>query len=598
MKVKHKLFLSFIFLFVVILVVGGIGSYYLKWLAKDSEAIIKDNYRTLTYMRLVDKALDDISEQILKGTLRNKDMQSNLSEIEVNLDLQIRNLTEPGEIELTEQLQKSFERLKEQMQLSDTINIRSSAIFDEIYKLKSKTANIYLINESTILKKNEQARQTARKVILYMSVIGGVGALIGLLFIIVLPAYISRPLSTFKDAIREISRGNYQVSIPQKTGDEYGELANSFNKMAAKLNEYESSNLSKVLQEKKRLDAVINQMDDLILGLDEGKHVVFVNQRCLNILRLKKEYIIGRYAPDLAINLPLIKEFVQDLIIGIPSMDLKSHRTIKLTENGKKRLFKKSTVEITERPTGEQHKILIGHLIILTDITTFAEKDLAKTHFIATLSHELKTPVAAIQMSIDLLRNEKTGRLTNDQKELITTAEENNIRIKRAISEILDIYKIENDSIDLQLSKEKPSDIIDRAVDGVKMLLKDKDLKISKDVDQKSGMIRVDAHKTVWVLNNFLTNSIRYSPYGSTITIGVVNDERAVRIFVKDSGPGIKEENKQKIFKKFTKVSSSDTGGTGLGLAISKEFVEAMGGEIGVDSNGYEGSVFWVMFHK
>ncbi|MDN4165715.1 ATP-binding protein [Cytophagales bacterium LB-30] len=596
MKVKNKLFLSLFFLFGVIILLGGMGSYYLRWLASDSAAIMKDNNRTLSYMRTIEESVDEVNYIILTNDTVKQEISSHFDSIKSIMEKQMANITEPGEQELTEKLSRSLKKLEEICNSQDLItpHFYSTFIVPIVHQVKDLSGSIYLINEKTMIQKNEQANATAEKAVLYMGIFCSVSIIIALVFMLGLPAYISKPLETFEEAIREIARGNYKVSIPAKTKDEYGELANSFNTMAAKLEEYEHSNLAKLIKEQKRLNAVINQLDEVILGLDENKRVIFANKHCIKLLDLERHKLIGKYAPDVATNNPLLNTMIKELMIGFLEDETVSYKPLKVVEDNKEKLFAKNIVDIVEKPTGTNRNVLMGHVVILTDVTNFAEKDKAKTHFIATLSHELKTPVSVIQMSAELLRNKKSGDLTENQKELLTTIENNNERIRRMINEVLDISKIESGTIDVTLAKENVEELIEKAIEGVQLFLDEKKLSINKLIMPKLPLIKVDAHKTVWVLNNFLTNAIRYAPKGSLLEVKAIHKDHRVEISVTDQGAGITHENQKKVFQKFTRLVKTESGGTGLGLAISKEFIEAMGASIGVYSKQGEGATFWI----
>jgi len=598
MKVKHKLLIALIFLFGVIILLGTTGIYYLRWLADDSAAIMKDNNRTLTYMRKIESNIDQILYLKLerKQVSKEPELDRLISEIEELKKKQGLNVTEPGEKELTEKLNVQLARFYGLLDSRKTpvpgdLNME---LFTLTKGIKELTGAIYLINEQTMLHKNEQANQTAENTIMYMAIFGSASILIGFVFIIGLPGYIAKPLSLFNQSIKEVARGNYQVKIPEESRNEYGELAASFNKMAAKLDEYEHSNLAKLLKEQKRLNALIDQLDEAVLGLDEHKDIIFVNKKCLSLLNMEKSELIGKYAPDVATNNQLMNSMIKELMIGFMKGEEKTYKAIKVIDGKRERLFSKNIIDVNYQPTGENREVSFGFVVILTDITDFAEKDKAKTHFIATLSHELKTPVSAIQMGTDLLKNSKSGGLQVRQLELVETIESNTARIGRIIREILDLSKIESGTIDVNATEEYPQELIEKAVEGVEMFLKEKDLKIAMDIPIILPQIKVDPHKTVWVLNNFLTNAIRYAPSGSEIWVSGVLVGGRVRISVSDEGPGIAEEDQVKIFQKFTKLKKSEASGTGLGLAISKEFIQAMGGKIGVESKLGEGASFWI----
>ena len=591
MKVKYKLFLSLLFLFGVVLLLGGVGIYYLKWLAADTAAILKDNNRTLNYMRSLEGAVGTVQYLTLTEGPDAAGIAAQLDTISRVMARQQANVTEPGEQALTDHLGGSLAQLAA---LYPDTTAPPGPLLGLVHEIKTQINNVYLINEATMTRKNQQAADTARKVVLYMGLITSISIVVGLIFITVLPGYISRPLQTFDEAIRQISGGNYGVVIPSDARDEYGDLAESFNLMAAKLSEYGHSNLSRLIKEQKRLNAVINQLDEAILGLDENKQVIFANDHCLRLLGLERQDLMGRYAPDVATHNALLNRLIQELMIGFMDDETRAFRPIKVAEDGKEKLFARNVVDVVEKPTGEKRRVLMGHVVILTDISAFDERDRAKTHFMATLSHELKTPVSAIQMSIGLLRHAKSGTLTPDQQELLTTVENNNERIRKIINELLDLSRIESGTIDLTLTDEDATLLVDRAVEGVRPFLEEKRLTVGRQHPPQLPAVRVDAQKTVWILTNLLTNAVRHAPAGSAIDVRMEAGGPDLKIWVVDHGEGIAPADQERIFQKFTRLAQPERTGTGLGLAICKEFIEAMGGSIGVSSAEGGGASFWI----
>ena len=593
MKLRLKLTLAIAFLFVVILLLGGMGSYYLRWLANDAHAIIEDNYRTLGYMEKLDQAMDLLlyAQATDSLSMQNPAVQEATALFRENIQLQLQNVTEHGEQQLSEQLLSDFEALVSQLGNTTVLHTETLQILEQIDR-------IYAVNQEAILRKNARANETADKVVLYMTVIGIASMSIGLIFVIGIPVYISRPIVKFNKAIQEITQGNYKTKLDIQSKDEFGQLAASFNYMAARLDEYEHSNLAKLLGEKKLIETIINQMSEAILGLDESKRIIFANDCALRLLGVSLEQVTNRYAPDVAVHNKLMNAMISELMINFEPWEEKEYPPLKIVNENKERLFAKNIVDVSARPTGENKEILIGHVIILSDITDFAKKDEAKTKFMASLSHELKTPVAAIEMSTNLMGNSKVGQLSEEQKKLIKTIDSNVARIKRTITEILDLSRIESGLIDIRTDHVSPKSVVDKAREGVLPFLEDKNLKIGIDINPDIPEILADPHKTVWVLNNFLTNAIRYSPEDSTITITAQPEDQYVKIAVTDKGKGIAAADQQRIFQKFTRISNNNSEGTGLGLAISKEFIEAMGGEIGLYSKEGEGSTFWVRLKK
>ncbi|MCB0641747.1 MAG: HAMP domain-containing histidine kinase, partial [Phaeodactylibacter sp.] len=224
----------------------------------------------------------------------------------------------------------------------------------------------------------------------------------------------------------------------------------------------------------------------------------------------------------------------------------------------------------TELPQGSGEEIG-GYVIMLKNITEFREKDLAKTNFMATLSHELKTPISAIDMSLGLLRDSRIGPLNEEQEDLARTIQHNSARLLNMVNEILDISKIETGNISMNEAEVHPKTIVEKAVAGTKTFLEQKKINLERSIQPKLPNLRIDAEKTMGVLVNFLTNAVRYSENGETIKVVVRKKEQAVEFSVWDNGKGISKEDQEKIFIRYKRAKDDQTKGTGLGLAISKE---------------------------
>jgi signal transduction histidine kinase len=294
-------------------------------------------------------------------------------------------------------------------------------------------------------------------------------------------------------------------------------------------------------------------------------------------------------------NNDLLQSLIRGLMIPFQEWEERKFEPVTITVDGKEKLFAKDIVDITQKFVGEETKYLSGHVILLTDVTEFSEKEKAKTAFMSTLSHELKTPVAAIEMGTQLLRNHKLGQLSEEQEEWLKIIDENNRRIKKSINEVLDLAQIERGLIELTKSPVNPELTIAQVVKAIEPFTREKNLEVHVKIDRPLPDVIVDPHKVVWVLNNILINAIRYTPeYKNLLVRAVKVDNHRLRISVKDEGPGISPKDQKLVFEPFKRITGDQTEGLGLGLAISKEFIEAMHGRIGVDSREGEGAEFWI----
>jgi signal transduction histidine kinase/HAMP domain-containing protein len=557
-QLKTKIALGGIFLFALLILSGAVSFFYFNKITGEAKEIVRNNYETLDYTKEMLKEMDQ---------LNTNDSAVALNNFESNLELQEKNITEPGEKELTVSLRKNFRELRKK----ESIDSFRSLIRKDI-------SAIMQLNLQAIDKKNNAAQASAEKAKTIISIILTICILVGLTFIFNFPSLVAAPIASLTRGIRAISNKNYGERIHLNRTDEFGELANAFNSMAEKLDEYEHSNLARILFEKQRAETVINSLKDASIGIENKGVVLFANKQALQLLNLREQDIIGLQQEEVKKRNDLFRFLINEQN-SIP---------FKIVVDGKENYFTKEIIELTD----EDNKT--GSVIVLKNITPFKELDVAKTNFIATISHELKTPLASSDFSLKLLEDERTGSLTDEQKELVQSLKEDNKRLLRILSELLDLSQVESGKIQLNMQTVSPYEIIQKAEQSILNSAKEKNIEIKKEIGENLPVIKADPEKASWVLNNFLTNAIKYTPENGEIIIKAMHDKEHIEIGVKDFGTGIEAGFQSRIFDRYFKVPNTGVKkGTGLGLAISKDFTEAMGGSIGISSDMGKGSYFF-----
>ena len=570
MKIKTKLTLGIGLLFLIIMLLTAVSSTYINALKNDTENILVANYNTLEYSRNMIMAIDETGNK-----------QDAIKKFQESLIKQQHNITEIGEKEATEKLTQHFN----QFVLTPDDHLLQTTIRNDL-------AEIMRLNMFAIQRKSNIATKTAKDATTWIAISSTICFLISFALLLNLPGNIANPIKELTESIKQIADKNYNQRVHFVTHGEFGELARSFNVMAEKLEEYNNSNLFRLLLEKKRTQALINNMHDPIIGLDDSKKVLFANNEALKISGLKSEEIVGKFAQDVAVTNDLIRLLIRELMEPVQANEKKE--PLKIFADNKESYFEKQIVNISVTPTGEKEIKHIGHVIILRNITPFKELDFAKTNFIATVSHELKTPISSIKMSVQLLEKKETGTINDEQKQLITGIKDDSDRLLKITGELLNLSQAETGNIQLNIQKCSPNIILQYALDAIKIQSEQKhiDLKISTD-DNLPDVI-ADAEKTTWVLINLLTNAIRYSPEQSKVLIKIRKENDTVIFSVKDEGRGIDSRYRDKIFDRYFQVPGSSKTGTGLGLAICKEFIEAQGGIIKMESEIGTGSIFTI----
>lgn len=593
MLIRTKLYLLLGFMLAVLAVGSGINAWLVSQLVADSKADINDNYSSLLYVGEMNEALDELARTTLNFTPQDHA----LTRLDAALALQLDNQTEPGEAtagtaltRARKHLDSTLNRLSFDESVPQNNFASARQLNDALHELRQPLYAISHLNQSAIEKRNDRASASAEKVTKYSSLLALLALLVVVVVALRLPRLVTKPIDRLSESMHRIAAGEYSISIDENRTDEFAPAAVAFNNMAKRLRYFEQSKLGELMTEQARLQAVIDQFDEPILGVAQDDSIRFVNEIMAQLLGVDRARLLSEDSSLTLSNNALYKRLTAKLGEADQGVELRA-----VTPAGERR-FVPTVIAVTATAAHTGKDIAYSdRLIRLRDVTDFVERDLRKTRFIATLSHELKTPVAAIEMCSDLVATPSVGSLNVEQQGYIVTIQENAERIRRMINEVLDLSKIETGNIDLRYTHVDPVELLDEAIETVAPFTTRAGIQIERHVQPNLAPINVDAHKVLWALNNFLTNAIRYSESPGRIRVNAFEREEMVYLEIQDFGPGLSETDQALVFQRYTRLRN-DVGGTGLGLAISKEFVEALGGQIGLNSTLGSGATFWVAF--
>ncbi|MBN9294601.1 MULTISPECIES: ATP-binding protein [Chryseobacterium group] len=570
MKIKTKLTLGVGLLFAMIAFLTVLSATHINKLSNDAKNILADNYNTVDYCRQMLNALN--------SDIHNPEQQKKFRQ---SLEKQTRTITEVGEQEITDKIKQDFALIVNSPDDSSLLRMIQKDITD-----------VMLLNMQAIQRKNEVAEKTADKAILWIAVTGTFCFIIAFTLLINLPSNIANPIRELTESIKEIAAKNYSRRVHFEEHNEYGDLAKSFNTMAKKLEEYSNSSIERLMMAKTRIETLINNMSEPVIGLDEKHTILFMNDIALKIAGLQKDNVIGVPIKNIAKHNDLIKNLIQDLPEKETADKKQKSFPIKIYADNKESYFEKEIIPILITPTGEKEEKHIGNVILLQNITPYKELDFAKTNFLATVSHELKTPISSIQMSLQLLENKKVGELNREQQSLLHSINDDTGRLLKITGELLNMTQVESGTIQISVVPSEAKEIVEYAVNATKAAAEQKQIKFKIKIADNLPQVLADNEKTAWVLTNLLSNAIRYSYDNSIISIDVKATDNKVRFSVTDTGQGISPQYIDKIFDRYFRIPGTKKEGTGLGLSISKEFIQAQGGEISVKSDLGAGSTF------
>ena len=568
LKIKTKLTSGIGLLFAMIVLLGGLAVKNIDNMSTDTQNILADNYNSLLYSRRMLDALERIKTDSVAR-----------SEFEKNLSLQKKNITEIDENVATSHLVTRYEAM--QKNLNDTT----------IQRVRVALNDIMTLNMATIYRKSKIAEHTADQALLWICIIAVACILIAFVFLIRLPSSITTPIRKLTDGIMEIANHNYEKRLNLGEYQEFSEVANSFNRMAECLTEYRKSTLADILKTKKYVEAIVNSITEPIIGLDCDRSILFANDEALTILNLKRENVIGKSAAELALKNDLLRRLVRELI----QLD-ENKEPLKIYADDKESYFQVKYIPIRVMGREEENQYA-GDVILLKKITEFKELDSAKTTFISTISHELKTPISAIMMSLKLLEDKRVGDMNDEQIALAESIKESSDRLLEITGELLKMPQVETGKLQLNPKITKPIELIDYAIKANRVQAERFGCHIEVEYPEKVSKLFVDSEKIAWVLTNLLSNAIHYTPENGRIVVGARQLDKQVEFFVQDFGKGIDPRYHQSIFDRYFRVPGTKVQGSGLGLAISKDFVEAHGGTIRVESEVGKGSRFIITFN-
>lgn len=346
----------------------------------------------------------------------------------------------------------------------------------------------------------------------------------------------------------------------------------------------------RVLNEEKeqneiRITSILNNIVDGVILINEEGTIEFCNPVIEHIFGYYPEEIIGQNIDKLGKNI-LNKENKPD---NIRTMDLKEETVGCRKDSTEFPLeFGMSKITLDNRNM---------FVIILHDISERKEVENLKDEFVSTVSHELRTPLTSIYGALGLLASDKFKEANfNDIGKMISIAHSNSLRLIHTINDILDIQKIEAGKMEFNCQKLDLIPIIEQTIDANHMYAKQYHVKYKLQNKLSEVNVYADINRLIQVITNLLSNSAKFSPPDSEVTINVFRKDKNIRVEFTDKGSGIPKEFQSRIFKKFAQADASSSRrkeGTGLGLSICKAIVEKLDGEIGFITKSGEGTTFY-----
>lgn len=396
-----------------------------------------------------------------------------------------------------------------------------------------------------------------------------------------------QPLISVTSSIRQVGEGNLDQTVPVLSQDELGVLATSFNRMAAQLRQYKANTSEELMRLTMTIRSTLASFPDPIFVLNSQGAVEFRNPEA-DQLAVKLLFSGVTRLPQ------KVDEKVEQVrASGMDYLPTLFKDAIKFHLDGQDHYFLPRIVLLRD-----DNREVFGVAVILENVTRMLLLDDVKSNLIATVSHELKTPLTSVRMALYLLHEKAVGALNDKQSDLVLTAREDADRLLKTLNDLLDLAKLEQGAAQLELKDVAPANLVEAAVREMKEIAHASEVTLKTEIKPNLPEVRIDRQRMDYVLTNLIANAVKYSPNGTEIVVRAEMGKTriaqpGVRFSVIDQGPGISWEHQEHVFERFYRVPGTSKSGAGLGLSIAREVVAIHQGEIGVISVPGEGSEFF-----
>lgn len=491
------------------------------------------NYTSIEASQHMHAALYAVEIAQLRGTLAAI-LAPNRERFNHWIGVELGDITEAGEADLATDIQSRGRRIFDELASSDA----GRPSREEFHDLHRHIDQLTEMNKAAMFRADSRATRMSDHVAYEF------GA--GLLLLLVLGTALSwtlawnlsKPLSELSAHLRGFSLRGPSVRLGEQSLAELQAVALEFNKMAERLERFEELNIDRLLYEKGKTEAIIESIEDGIVLIDPKGIVTHINEIAGIVLGIDREEAFGSPFEDLDSNSPHYLRACSTLqsVTAKPS-ELQAVE-VDLHVRGRNHTYVLKAV-----PLRQNNGQSFGTILILQDITFLRDKDRARTNLVATLSHELKTPLTSIGLSVELLLRRKD--LDGEQRELLAAIQEEAARMRPLATELLDLARGQGAAIAVQSVRVDLIQLIRAVSKTFALQAGQKHVRLEMAFDKSASRVRGDPLKLSWVVSNLIANALRYTPSGGAISVTAFGIDSRIELRVSDSGPGITPELRQ-----------------------------------------------------
>jgi two-component system, NtrC family, sensor histidine kinase KinB len=588
MPLRCKLLLSMVIPALLLGMMGAIGIYSLRHLEQAAGRILANNYRSIQEARWMTRSLRLLKASGLDKTSAASSESRPVAEraFENALSRCEDNITETGEVEVLRRIRTSWEQLRPGLEENGAAETRSRQS-EALLSLHADIEQLVSLNERAMISYEQETRRVAKGMQGAVT-IAALAAFFALaVFAIMSAIRISRPVTEVADRLHQALNSTSQETSASatRTVDEIARLREELDALLQRLARYEDEQARKLSTLQGRLAFVMNKVLEGLVLMDGDHRILAANRVGRTILGMEGNE--GQRIEELS-----PREDVRNLLVPFMEETFQPERDlgeVLFEVDGSERIFRPRVLTVPAASGGIE-----GYLILFWDVTEQRRFEESRRRFISMLSHQLKTPMTSLTISVNLLR-EKLRNAAPAQAELLSIATENCNSLSALISDLIEAAR--EITPDLAL-KPRHLDLVRLLRSALRPLVSQAEQKgvlLIVPVDEPAVIANIDPVKFPWVVTNIAGNALRYTDTGGRVEVAVSSAEGQIEVSVQDTGAGIARENLEHIFQPYVSLDREPQPGThGLGLAIAKEIVEAHGGVIEASSEPGRGTRFLI----
>lgn len=390
------------------------------------------------------------------------------------------------------------------------------------------------------------------------------------------------PIRRLANDVKKIATGNLEHRVALSGHDDFGSAAAEINRIAVRLRDLRESEAGRRQMEFQLSDAVLQSIFEPIIVTDAKGHILKLNQAAAEVL--------GEAANDrMALaNTPggdKILSAIRDAISMQKAVAVEGDAAMLPMRIGKE----SRSYRLRTTPMRDSEGRLLGTVTTLEDVTTLQDTDRFKTQFITVASKKLRDPLLQLRRGLYALAQGFGGELLPLQSELVTSASLESEKLNDLMTDLIEVAELDAGKREFKLERLRPLSLLEDARNRYLDEAAAKHVRIEVNAFADLSVVNADRRAVLTILDNLLSNALRYTPSGGEILLAAEEIKEFVQFTVRDSGRGIEAERLSTIFDRFNAFSES---GTGMGLALVRRLVESLGGQIAVESRLGNGTTF------